>query len=550
MSPQAAPDDYFEVFACEQVLKSFDLSYEEIEQGIVDGGNDGGVDAFFVFVNGQLVREDTDFADLPRKDVVIDVHLVQAKNQETFKETPVDKLAGTLRELFNLDIALESLSARYNEDVRDAAQRLRDSYLALASAYPKLAFRITYASRGMTPDHKIRARSDQVLQAIKERFTSADARFDFLGARELLALASQAPPDSFELQVAETPISTGSVGFIGLVRLSEYARFVSDENGELRKSIFDANVRDYQGSVEVNKRIHETLEGSEPEDFWWLNNGITVVATRASLAGKTITLESPRVVNGLQTSTEIHEYFRASRDRDDGRHVLVRIVVPTTDESRDRIIRATNDQTPVPNWALRATDPLQRHIEEYFRASDIYYDRRKNYYKNQGVPAHKIITIPYLGQALMAIALGEPNNARARPSSLIKSDEDYGRVFSPEYPIDVFLRVVKWMRRVDEFLTTKGLASAERNNLKYHLAYFALSAQIGSQPVPSSLASVKVELTDVHLEACLRHVEDIFRQLSEAEGAPRTRDQVAKGNQVVPALAARLERLWKGEMGL
>lgn len=211
-----------------------------------------------------------------------------------------------------------------------------------------------------------------MVDVVRERFSSAEARFEFLGARELLTLASQAPPASFEIQVAETPISTGSVGFIGLVGLSEYARFVANETGELRKSMFDANVRDYQGSVEVNKRIHETLEGDEPDDFWWLNNGITVVASRASLAGKTITLENPQVVNGLQTSTEIHEFFRARGEREDNRHVLVRIVVPATEESRDRIIRATNDQTPVPNWALRATDPHQRHIEKYFRASDLY----------------------------------------------------------------------------------------------------------------------------------------------------------------------------------
>jgi hypothetical protein len=543
LAPHMVADDYFEVFACEQVLKAFDLSYEEIEQAIVDGGDDGGIDACFVFVNGQLVREDTDAADLPRKDVVMDVHFIQAKNQETFKEAPVEKLAATLRELLNLDAPLETFSDRYNADVLDAVARLRDTYLALASAYPKLVFRVTYAARGMAPHERIAAKSSQVIASITDRFSAADAAFNFLGAGELLALASQAPPDSFDLQVAETPISTGTVGFIGLVRLSEYARFITDQSGELRKSLFDANVRDYQGSVEVNKRIHETLESQDPEDFWWLNNGITVVATRASLAGKTITIETPRVVNGLQTSTEIHESFRARHDEEDSRHVLVRIIVPESDESRDRIIRATNDQTAVPSWALRATDPLQRHIEEYFRASDLYYDRRKNYYKNQGQPAHKIISIPYLGQAVMAIALGEPNNARARPSSLIKSDDDYVRVFSPDYPIDVYLRVVKWMRRVDEFLSAKGLPSAERNNLKYHLAYFAVAAQIASEPSPATLATASVDLTDGHLESCLEEVTSIFEQVSKVGGQQRTHDQVAKGNQIVPALTARLEAI-------
>jgi hypothetical protein len=226
-----------------------------------------------------------------------------------------------------------------------------------------------------------------VVEAVRDRFSKAEVTFEFLGAPRLLELAGTAPPSSYGLQVAETPLSPGDVGFIGLVRLAEYAQFVSDDSGELKKAMFDANVRDYQGSVEVNKRIHETLQSTEPDDFWWLNNGITIVATRASLAGRIITIESPQVVNGLQTSTEIHEHFRGMRDDSDDRHVLVRIVVPASDESRDRIIRATNDQTPVPSWALRATDHLQRHIEEYFRASDLYYDRRKNFYKNQGVQA-------------------------------------------------------------------------------------------------------------------------------------------------------------------
>jgi AIPR protein len=548
VAPQLDPDSYFEVFACEQVLKSFDLSYEEIEQGIVGGGNDGGIDALFVFVNGQFIREDTDFDDLPRKDVVVDVRILQAKNQETFKEAPVDKLATTLRELLNLDADYPSLTDRYSRDVLDAADRIRQAYLALASAYPRLVVRITYASRGLLPDPKIEARAGQAIEAVRDRFSKAEATFEFLGAPRLLELAGTVSPSSYGLQVAETPLSTGDVGFIGLVRLAEYARFVSDESGELKKAMFDANVRDYQGSVEVNKRIHETLQSSEPDDFWWLNNGITIVATRASLAGRIITIESPQVVNGLQTSTEIHEYFRGRRDDSDDRHVLVRIVVPVGDESRDRIIRATNDQTPVPSWALRATDPLQRHIEEYFRASDFYYDRRKNFYKNQGVQAHKIISIPYLGQAMMAIALGEPNNARARPSSLIKSDDDYTRVFNPEYPIDVYLRVVRWMRRVDEFLTAKGLPSAQRNNLKYHLAYFAVAARLGRDPEPPMLSGVDLNLEDLYLERCAGIVDDAISRLADAES--RTQDQVVKGAQIVPELRRQLTQVWSGGLAL
>ena len=66
---------------------------------------------------------------------------------------------------------------------------------------------------------------------------------------------------------------------------------MTDQKGELRRQIFEANVRDYQGAVEVNKAIMESLhENDSKDEFWWLNNGITIVATEAPLTGKMLTI--------------------------------------------------------------------------------------------------------------------------------------------------------------------------------------------------------------------------------------------------------------------
>jgi len=40
-APHLEPDKYFELFVAEQLLKHFDLSYDEIEPGLVDGGATG-----------------------------------------------------------------------------------------------------------------------------------------------------------------------------------------------------------------------------------------------------------------------------------------------------------------------------------------------------------------------------------------------------------------------------------------------------------------------------------------------------------------------------
>ena len=57
--------------------------------------------------------------------------------------------------------------------------------------------------------------------------------------------------------------------------------------------------------------------------------------------------------------------------------MLLRVIVPENEETRDKIIRATNSQTPIPKSSLRATDNVHRNIEDYFKPRGLYYDRRK-----------------------------------------------------------------------------------------------------------------------------------------------------------------------------
>ena len=51
IAPQLSDDDFFNLFSCEQILKDFDLSYDELNDGIMEGGNDGGNDAIYTFIN-------------------------------------------------------------------------------------------------------------------------------------------------------------------------------------------------------------------------------------------------------------------------------------------------------------------------------------------------------------------------------------------------------------------------------------------------------------------------------------------------------------------
>ena len=60
----------------------------------------------------------------------------------------------------------------------------------------------------------------------------------------------------------------------------------------------------------------------------------------------------------------------------------MRFIVPGSEEVRDDIIFATNNQTNIPKSSLRVTDAIHLQIEMYCKSRGLYYDRRKNYYKN------------------------------------------------------------------------------------------------------------------------------------------------------------------------
>lgn len=56
IAPELHENEYFELFYNEQILKEYDLSYEEIEAGTVGQGADGGIDGIFIFVNNTLIK--------------------------------------------------------------------------------------------------------------------------------------------------------------------------------------------------------------------------------------------------------------------------------------------------------------------------------------------------------------------------------------------------------------------------------------------------------------------------------------------------------------
>lgn len=214
-------------------------------------------------------------------------------------------------------------------------------------SFPDLTFSYYYSTLGEEIHPNVVDKGNILKETILKMFTGSKFSLEFVGASNLVELNRKVKSTSRMMELAESPIATVSGSYLCLVNLKKYYDFISD-NDSLSRSIFESNVRDHNGDVVVNLSIQETLTSGK-EDFWFLNNGVTVITSKAVLAGKTLTIENPQVVNGLQTSHEIYNYFSNLDDTaQEVRNLLVRVICEGNAESRDKIIRATNSQTSIP----------------------------------------------------------------------------------------------------------------------------------------------------------------------------------------------------------
>ncbi len=223
--------EFFELFSAEQILKDFDLSYDEIRSGIVAGGNDGGIDSIFLLINGELIVEDSD-TSVYKKDITIDLVFIQSKRSAGFSEEGINKLYATTNELLDLSVNINLLSTVYNKLLLDIIKRFHDVYRALASKFPKLRIQYFYASRGMEVHQNVERKAEELKKLVIQKFSDAEVTVSFVGAPKMLELARRTPLTTFNLNLAETPISSdGAVAFICLVKLKDYSRFITDEGG-------------------------------------------------------------------------------------------------------------------------------------------------------------------------------------------------------------------------------------------------------------------------------------------------------------------------------
>ena len=458
-------DEAFEVFSTEQVLKRRDLTIDEVKTGIIGGSHDCGIDGLFIFLNDELIN-DIEEVEVTNQ-VTLEVNFLQYKNSANVKENVIDKFIVASNLLFDLDVDTDELKSAFNSDLVDRIELLHTIIKKVASKHPLIKINFYHVCKGDRENvfgptytnesylRKINILRDRVLES-----NLGNMRFDYfvMDAGVLLELSRKMPTYSLDLKLNENPIAIDYAdgiqrGYIASVNMADYFNFLSDpSDNTLRKYLFESNIRDYQNRSIVNNDIEKTINDEVDYDFWWLNNGVTIIADNGTLVGKKLHLDNIQIVNGLQTSYTIYNTLANGVKDLEARSILLKIIISDKKETVDAVIKSTNSQNPVPPSLLRATHEVQRNIEEYFLANGYYYDRRKNYYRNQKKPVKRIISINYLSQCLTSILEKNPSKARSNPTILTKKEPDYNRLFPDSRRMEVYLSSIKITKRVEQFI--------------------------------------------------------------------------------------------------
>lgn len=510
--------DYFEFFSASQILKNQGLSDDEVDNGIVGKGLDGGCDSIYLFLNNLLITPDVvEHISVP-KDSILEMIIIQSKKTTSFGEDAVMKWKTISGNLLDLSKTTTDFTARYNADVLEAFTTFRDTYTRLITSRVKLKFRFYYATLASELHPNVIQQAEELKDTIKGLFPNAVVEVTFVDSDTLFDMYNAVIENRVNLKFADIPISPNQKNYIALVDLKSYFNFIVNDEGDVRKSFFDSNVRDYQGKNNVNSSISETLHRADDNDFWWLNNGVTVLASEATLVNnRELQIVNPEIVNGLQTSMEIYNYFSENREalESEKRSILLRIIVPDNEESRDQIIFATNNQTNIPKATLRVTDPIHLQIEMYFKSRGLFYDRRKNYYKNQGRKPAEIVGVSFLAQCLITIFLKKPDYARARPSTLLNDEKTYNELYEKNNDLEVFYRVALLGKKIKKNVRSGSeYSSAEKSDILYYVLYAVIADVLGKKNIaPADIKNLDMDsVTDTLIKDIRNRVYEIYKQ--------------------------------------
>lgn len=295
--------------------------------------------------------------------------------------------------------------------------------------------------------------------------------------------------------------------------------------------LFARNIRGFLGDTAINDGMKETLK-SQPEHFWYFNNGITIVcdsARKTAEKGRGILrVTNPQVINGQQTCRTLHSLPTSAAS------VLVRVISIPRDEQRTMrqferlvsdIVASTNWQNAILPSDLRSNDTCQVALQRDLAKVRYQYLRKRQTKKEAKRALGNLnwfwIKKDELAQVVAACDL-DPYAVRSGKEGLFKTPY-YERIFDSR-PIREYLNMY-WAGRVIKY---QGKGFPDRAYAKWYTLHklWQLTAPILRNKSAAEYFRLRCERSR-WFDGLDQATDQIYRSLNEFFKSRRGRAEVA-----------------------
>lgn len=457
----------------------------DIESISVAGGNDLQLDGVIIMVNNVMVNSTEEIDELAKLNRYIEAEFifVQAKSGSEFKGLEISDMFYGIRDLFSPEPTMPR-----NELLKEKEECIRYIYTKselFKHGNPNL--KIYYVTTGKwTEEEKLVARIKAGKETLDDLSIFNDVIFVPIDARRLQQLYSKAKNNLsktiiFSNRVTLPQIDRIRESYLGYVPATEYIQLITDDNGNLIRTLFTENVRDFQGDNPVNNEIDATLKTEDKEAFVVFNNGVTIVAEDLKITGDKFTLTGYQVVNGCQSS---HVLYNNKDCLDESVQIPLKLIVAPENTIKNKVTKATNRQTPVKIEELAALTDFQKHLEEYYLAVSekhrLYYERRSQQFRSDaGIEKIRIVSVSSQIRSFAAMFLKRAHQASRYYGTLIK--EVGSRVFVEGHPPIAYYVASYTLFRIEWFMRRNQVDNIYRP-FKYHLMGIIRMQILGIDP--------------------------------------------------------------------
>ncbi|MGP5642587.1 AIPR family protein [Corynebacterium variabile] len=504
MGFQGSDAELFELFTASVYLSRYiEGQAQLIEQCVIGGGEDGGIDIAAVIVNGSIVTsvDSVEEEIAERNDNTVKVVFIQTKTSESFDSKLISKFLFGVKQVgahaVNFDDgSLPELDGGLVEVVNILdfiVERLGSEFTTT-----KIPCELYYVTTSKNDGQDARNQA-QVINALAEieelgvyeegivLRTQGNKEFDH---KQLESKGPQNIQFLFEKKQSIPSVEDIEQAYIGIIQARELLNLLADEEG-IRPGIFDDNVRLYQGDGNVvNRKIYSTLASVDRRMFPFLNNGLTIIARKLSNVGDKFTASGYQVVNGGQTSNQIvrwalslgsqfehsaEEYNSTWEEMLSAVWVPLKLISTNSPEVLSEVTVATNLQTSIAATDIQSSSRAAKVVEEYFENSG---DDGLRYARQSGgdigrtsFPRLRIVSTPDLNRDVASCIFGESSRAIGSPNELASEDS----FIWEDHPASIYYFAAYVVYRIERYLSARTVDKDMRllRAAKYHIAMMA-----------------------------------------------------------------------------